>query len=284
MLTRRGECRANPRFEPADVRQQDACRQVPHLHRVDPARRVQVLSAEVRRHPVTIEGRRHGDQAVGRLGPVKMFSEERQQEVGLQATLVELVDNDGVKSDRLVESPQDDARRREKDLCRGAGAAFVTDVVTHTATELLALQLGQALREAAAGDATRLHHQHATRAPGRHPGRLAGAGGRGHDDRTGGEGVGKPGVQGVDRQGFARRLDGHPTKSNGPRSSPLADRRERFASRSSPEYKPGSRNLSRSDSLVRAGPRNLSRSDSLVRAGPSTGWTRPSACRCCPPR
>jgi hypothetical protein len=156
-----------------------------------------------------VERGRHGHQA--QLGPDRLLDEADQAEgeVTFQATLVELVEDDGpggFEEGVVVEAAEEDAGRDGEDAGLPAGLAVEADVVADGAAEAVAALLGHAAGGGAGGEAARLQHQDFT-GPGqagveqgrRHARGLAGAGRRlDHGAGPGAEGGDQGGQDGVD--------------------------------------------------------------------------------------
>ena len=154
------------------ARQRRAAPQVAHVHRVEAARALEVAAAEVSGNPLAVEGGAHHRQAAPAL------REQAEQEIDVEAPLVQLVEHHVVGALERLEIAQRHARGDEADPGIGAGAHVVPDHVAHVLAQRHALELGDPRREAAAGDPPRLHHHHPAGQPAGDLGRLAAPGRR----------------------------------------------------------------------------------------------------------
>jgi long-chain acyl-CoA synthetase len=161
----------------ATVGQRVARLEIPHLDGKRAPLGDQVLALDVRRQSRAVERRRHHDEA---LRPASQH--ERQQQVDVEAALVEFVEDHRVRPVEQRRVAEDDPRRREDDARGLARLVLVANDVADGVAETGALELGHAGGQRATRDAPWLDHHHSPLAPPRHLGRFARAGGgRDHD-------------------------------------------------------------------------------------------------------
>ncbi len=217
--------------EPLRGRQRHPLGAVADGHRMEPPRRGQVRRVEVGGDLLGVEGRAHGDEL--RVGALP---EQREEQVHVEAPLVELVQYHHVGGEDPLELPERDARRDEGEPGGVRDPRVVAHLVAHALAQGLALQLGDPRGQRAAGHPARLDDDHRVsplEAPARHLGGLAGPGGRGDHQRPprGEEGLPDGGDgQVAHRSSIADR--------GGPRRRSLETRQERSTGRASRHDRP----------------------------------------------
>ncbi len=167
-----------------------ARRHVAHIHRVELAATLDNLRvAKEGGDASRIQRRRHHQHPQRLIQRGARVQGQRQGEIGVEAALVELVEDHQAYAGQFrvgLQAPRQQALGDDLDACRGRDPAVEADLVAHRLADLLAQQPGHAGGAGAGGDAPWLqHHDALARQPGfveqgqRHEGGLARAGRRG---------------------------------------------------------------------------------------------------------
>ncbi|MBW2258716.1 MAG: hypothetical protein JRI25_29600, partial [Deltaproteobacteria bacterium] len=209
---RRGEGGRDAVLQAAHIGQHRLIRRVDRPHRILPPLGVQVRAPQVGGNLVSVERRGHRDE----LFPIP-HQEQGQEEVEVQAALVELVQDDGREPVGVpgLHHAEGHPGGDVQDLGVDPGPPLVPYRVADPPAERGPLQLRHPHGQAAAGHPPRLDHQNPAplRAPPRNLGGLARSGGRGHHHGTARDGR---------EQVRAYRLDGqvHHTPRTGRSATP----------------------------------------------------------------
>ncbi len=135
------------------------------VHREREPVRLEVNAAAGGRDALALERGRHDDEArrphtPRRLRRARAPKKKREQQVHVEAPLVELVEKDRGRRGEQGGIAKHHARRREHDAGSLAGDALVAHDVSDGVAEPCPLEIGDAGREAPASDAARLDHEH----------------------------------------------------------------------------------------------------------------------------